>query len=98
MKGFEPEVFTRDEAAEFARVSVGKLDQWLGAGLKHIRTGAAPGKTGPSGILVLREHLLGWLRALADDPEKGRAVIADAPKRKPGRPRKAKGAGDAILN
>jgi hypothetical protein len=46
-----------EEAAAFARVTKGKLKQWIDEGLKHGRTGAAHGETGSADIIILREYL-----------------------------------------
>lgn len=70
----QPEVFNRAEAAEFARVSAATIDRWLADGLVHLRTGGKVGGPGPSGVIVLREHLIGYIR------ERARAVAREEPK------------------
>jgi hypothetical protein len=82
------EVFNREEAAMFARVTAGKIDQWLADGLKHWRTGSTSGASGPAHIIILREHLLGWIRSHAE----GARPEGEPEKRKRGRPRRIQGA------
>jgi hypothetical protein len=79
----QQEVFTCAEAADFARVAPGKIDQWLGSGLKHFRTGSQSEKGGPAGIIILRKHLLAWIESNADNVK----AAGKAEPRKRGRPK-----------
>jgi hypothetical protein len=82
------EVFTVEEAAAFARVTPGKIDQWTETGLKHWRTGSPAGASGPAHVIILRKHLLEWIESHARAASTG--IMPEKPKR--GRPRTIKGA------
>jgi len=48
------ESFKVEEAAN-ARVTAGKLKQWINEGLNHWRTSTPHGEAGPADIIILRE-------------------------------------------
>jgi hypothetical protein len=69
----QQEIFNVQEAATYARVTPEKILGWIDAGLLHLRTSGEHGKSGPAGIIIVRENLVAWVKAHS------RAITAPAP-------------------
>ena len=57
------QIFTVDEAAEFAKVTPAVIRRWFDLGLKHLPTVSKVGRTGPRKEILRKSVLLAFIEA-----------------------------------